>query len=284
MALNIQRGVIHKTALFFWKTFKAARLAFTLGLAVVDFVFTMGLPSLFEPERLSFPKRAIWMRRQGRRLSRALSIEVRTAGTLPTEGVLVSNHLSYTDILVLGSCIPLVFIAKFEVKSWPVIGLLTEFAGSIYIKRDLRSDVARVAKEMPAVLESGAMLAFYPEGTSTGGDRVLSFRTPLLAPASERGWTITPAALRYELAPGDGSVEEEVAYWRDMEFGPHLLNLLGKRRIRVTVTFGKSKPAGKDRKALAVRLREEVCALGGWPVEMAAPEKNSAELPPDGAG
>jgi len=216
----------------------------------------------------SISARAKWMRVQAQGFLWALGVEPRFVGQPPAAGVLVSNHVSYLDIIVHAAQMPLVFISKAEVARWPVFGQLTRWAGTLFIRRELRSDVLRVASEMPPVLQSGIVLAFFPEGTSSSGEGVLPFRAPLLAPLVENGWEVTPSFLRYALEPDDGAVEDEVAYYRqETEFGAHLLNLLGKRRIRATVTYGKPQSAGDDRKALANGLRREVCELGGIPVE-----------------
>ena len=238
--------------------YRALKLAGTLALITLDYVFTIWCAG----KAGSICARAIWLRRQSKRLLGVLAIKPTYHGEPPTEGVLICNNMSYTDILVLAARHPLVFISKAEVAHWPVFGMLTRFAGTLFVRRDVRSDVVRLAAEMPRIVDAGAVLAFFPEGTSTGGDRLLPFHASLLAPASAHGWTVTPAFLRYELGPGEGSVEDEVAYWRDMVFGPHLLNLLGKREILASVTYGKPEKADKDRKALAQRLREEVGRLG----------------------
>ena len=212
--------------------------------------------------------RTAWMRKMAQRFLWALGVETDYVGEPPEHGVLVSNHVSYLDILVHGSRMPLVFISKAEVARWPIFGPLTQWAGTLYIRRELRSDVLRVAEQMPTVLEAGRVLAFFPEGTSSSGEAVLPFRASLLAPMVENGWQVTPSFLRYALEPGDGTVEEEVAYYRpETVLGQHLLNLLGKRRVRATLTYGQPQAPGSDRKALASRLRGEVCALGGMAVE-----------------
>ena len=212
--------------------------------------------------------RAAWMRKTARRFLWALGVEVDYAGEPPQQGVLVSNHVSYLDILVHGSQIPLVFISKAEVARWPIFGPLSLWAGTLYIRRELRSDVLRVGEQMPQVLKAGLVLAFFPEGTSSSGEVVLPFRTSLLAPMVENGWQVTPAFLRYKLEPGDGTVEEEVAYYKpETVLGPHLLNLLGKRRVRATLTYGQPQAPGLDRKALASRLHGEVCSLGAVAAE-----------------
>ena len=222
----------------------------------------------------SIVARSAWMRQQARRFLWALGIEPTYLGEPPLNGVMVSNHVSYLDIIVHAARVPLVFISKAEVAKWPVFGSLTRWAGTLLIRRELRSDVLRVAGEMPAVLNAGIVLAFFPEGTSSSGELVLPFRSPLLAPVVENGWIVTPAFLRYGLESGDGAVKDEVAYYRaETSFGPHLLNLLGKKRVRATVTYGHPQSPGLDRKALASRLRGEICELGGFALEAETVER-----------
>jgi len=239
--------------------FRLLLLIATLALAALDYLLTIKLLG----RESSLRARAVWMRRQAKNLLRVLGIETTFLGTPPSGGVLVSNHLSYTDILVYGSHAPSIFISKADVAGWPVFGLLSKCAGTLFVRREVRSDVVRLASEMPRVVDAGLLLTFFPEGTSTGGDHVLPFHASLFAPAVEHQWQITPAFLRYELDDGDGSVADEIAYWRDMVFGPHLLNLLSKKRIRAIVQYGSPRLPGSDRKTLAETLHSQVCALGG---------------------
>ena len=88
------------------------------------------------------------------------------------------------------------------------------------------------------------------------------------SPAAQHGWPATPAHIRYEVA--DGVVEEDVAYWRDMTFLPHFLNLLGKRRVRACVTFGEPL-RNPDRKALARELHAAVCRMAQDPASAQRP-------------
>lgn len=241
--------------------FRAVKVSWALCIAVLTHVFFIKMRGLGD----SIPARAAWLQQAARRLLRAIGVEPHYVGKPPVEGVMVSNHISYLDILVHAANTPLVFISKAEVANWPVFGMLTGWAGTLFIRRELRSDVLRVAAEMEPVVKSGTVLAFFPEGTSSGGDGLLPFRAPLLAPIVEHGWSTTTAFLRYGLEPGDGAVEDEVAYYRpETVFGTHLLNLLGKRRIHATVTYGTSHFPGSDRKELANRLRNEICELGGF--------------------
>jgi len=255
---------------FFRVLFRIFKVLWVVVVSGATYFFTVRLTG----RAGSIVVRAAWIQKQSRRFLWALGVEPQYVGQPPRHGVMVSNHVSYLDIIVHGSRTPLVFISKAEVANWPVFGPLTRWAGTLFIRRDLRSDVLRVAAEMPLVVESGTVLTFFPEGTSSSGEGVLPFRTPLLAPIVENGWMVTPAFVRYELEPGDGVVEDEVAYYRpETVFGTHLLNLLGKRCVLATVTYGQPQAPGSDRKTLANRLRDEVCDLGGLPKTTLAAEQ-----------
>ncbi|MDB6022473.1 MAG: hypothetical protein JWQ04_2330 [Pedosphaera sp.] len=190
---------------------------------------------------------------------RILHCRVTAQGSPPANGILVSNHLSYVDVLVFGSLQPLVLVSKSEVRSWPVLGPLTRCAGTLYIRRQSRTDVGRLADDLVSVVKAGVVVAIFPEGTSSDGSGVLPFRSSLLGPAAENGWPVTPAWVRYEL-PG-GSVADEVCYWRDMTFFPHLLNLLSKDGFQAFVRFGAPPERKMDRKEMARELQARVCNL-----------------------
>lgn len=200
--------------------------------------------------------RTQWCNRWARRFAVCLRLEVTVEGDPPAEGLLVANHVSYLDIVALATTRPLVFVSKAEVRSWPVIGWLTRCAGTLFLKREAKADVARVGQGFAPLVEAGEVVALFPEGTSSGGGTVLPFKPSLFAPAAERGWAVTPAAIRYELE--DGDVPSEVAYWGDMTFFPHFLNLLSKSRIRATIRYGEPIRGVPDRKALAKAAEESV--------------------------
>lgn len=235
--------------------FRACRILFLLLSASLDFIFRLWLPG----KTSSVQARAEWMQFWSLRFLRALRVQVHYRGNPPARGILVANHLSYIDVLVLGSIRPLVFLSKAEVRSWPLLGFLTRFAGTLYIKRDQKSEVVRLGGELAPVVETGMVVVLFLEGTSSDGQTVLPFRSSLLAPAAERGWPATGAWLHYDL-PG-GSVADEVCYWRDMTFGPHFLNLLSKKNIQAFVSFGSPVSEGLDRKEMARALHEQVCRL-----------------------
>lgn len=203
--------------------------------------------------------RARCLQRHARRTLRALKVDVSVSGRVPASGLLVSNHLSYLDVLVLSSITPAIFVSKSDVKRWPVFGWLARHSGTLFIERAKRGDVARVNDEAERLLESGVLLVVFPEGTSSDGREVLPFKSSLLEPIVGRRHPLAVAHLSYEVEEGDAG--EDVCYWGDMTFGPHLLKLLTKGRVRGFVTFTAVENSADSRKELARQLHSEVSRL-----------------------
>ncbi len=217
--------------------------------------------ALFMGRRFNHAAKAKWLQKVCKSAARVIHLEIRSEGPPPKGGLLVCNHLGYLDIIALGSVTPLVFLSKREVQGWPLIGAITRLAGTLFIAREQKDEVVRLAGEFEELAARGTAVAIFPEGTSSDGTAVLPFKSALLEPAVRNQWPVTPAWLGYQLK--DGSVEDEVCYWRDMTFFPHLLNLLTKERVFVSVRFAPAMNPGACRKELARALRQEVCALGG---------------------
>ncbi len=213
----------------------------------------------FRPAEKSQAARAAWMQHTAGRLLRIFAVKISVVGTPPERGLLVSNHLGYVDVLVLGSLNPSVFVARHDVESWPVFGWLASRAGTIYIQRERRAHVGPVTDQIQTVLDAGVLVILFPEGTSSDGRSLLPFKSSLLEPAARSSQPMSVSWIQYEL--DDGDVAEEVCYWKDMTFLPHLLNLLGKRRVRATVRFAAVKSPSTDRKELARQLHGEVFRL-----------------------
>lgn len=246
----------------------AGRLAVLCALIVASLA-DYGVRRWFGPRQSAAHSDAGWLRCWSGRFLRQMGIEVEYAGPPPRRGLLVSNHLSYLDILVLAAAQPVVFVAKSEIRGWPVVGWLTRCAGTVFVQREHRRDVARVIAQLPPIVHQRAVVVFFPEGTCTDGRTILPFFSSLLAPAVRNQWPVTPAWISYAIA--DGVAAEEACYWGGMTFGPHLLNLLSKRRVRARVVFGAQERAGPDRKQLARRLHGRVCALAETAVATLAP-------------
>jgi 1-acyl-sn-glycerol-3-phosphate acyltransferase len=234
---------------------RLANLALWAVQSSLDFLFFVGL----DRKRTSAARRA-WMRRTARGALKVLKVDVSFEGRPPRHGLLVSNHLSYLDVVVLASIVPAIFVAKKEVRSWPVFGWFARCAGTIFVDRQSRYDVGRVTREMHETLDLGAVVVLFPEGTSSAGTSVLPFRSSLLEPLRSPKHLAGVAAIDYQLP--DGCVQEEVCYWGDHNFGAHLLNLLTKKKVQAKVRFGLPHcPLAMSRKQLASDLRESVVRL-----------------------
>lgn len=237
--------------------YRGSTFLFSLILIALDFrrqVSSQG-------KAASVKDRALWLHRSCRRYVELLRIDLEIIGQPPKDGLMVSNHMGYVDIIVLCAVTPCVFISKSDVKRWPIFGYFAGLGGTLFVNREKRSDVGRLADEMRAILSSGAHLALFPEGTSSGGETVLPFKSALLEPITQLDLPVTPACVEYSLPPGHGLVSEEVAYWADMTLVPHLLNIFSKERIGAKVIFGEPRVHKADRKQLAKELHAEVLAL-----------------------
>jgi 1-acyl-sn-glycerol-3-phosphate acyltransferase len=205
--------------------------------------------------------RADWLHRFCAAAVAGLGVELTVEGRFPDGGAVISNHLSYVDIVLFAAMHPCVFCAKAEMSSWPVIGWMTTMCGTVYVERG-RGGSALAAR-------SGMRAVFFPEGTTTNGDTTLPFRSGLLAQAMEVEAAITPAFIRYTLDRdnGKGITARDYVCWDVMPMPLHVFRFLGLRGVHATVRFGevpiRFSSAGVHRKVAAVEAREALLALAG---------------------
>lgn len=216
---------------------------------------------------------ASWLARRGlavvawKVLLRGFGIRLSVHGMpMPAAGTLyVANHISWTDIPVLGLVTRAAFVAKDDIRGWPVIGRLTAEYGCVFVERERRGKAAAQAAELASHLEAERGLVLFPEGTTGLGNGVLPFRSSLFAlvPGVGEGTArVQPITLRYAHADGRAFSPEEqrrIAWIGDDELLPHALNLAGMGRIRAEVWFEAPIEAG-DRKALARACEAAVVA------------------------
>ena len=124
-----------------------------------------------------------------------LKVEVRQEGALPESGMLVTNHVSFLDIMFLGALRPMIFVSKSEVAQWPLVGDIASCAGTLYVERSRRADVSRVNKALARALDAGVLVTLFPEGTSSDGTNVLPFMPSLLQPAVDAKIPVAPGYL-----------------------------------------------------------------------------------------
>ncbi len=211
------------------------------------------------PRNASRADCARWLQRTCVRGISAIHTHTSTTGTLPTHGLIVSNHLSYLDILVFSATLPCVFVSKAEVVRWPIFGRYARWAGTVFVHRHDRADAARANVSVADSLTSGVPLVLFPEGTTTDGHTVLRFHSTMLQPAIDASAQVTPCAIAYDV--DDGDVSTEVCWWDDMPALGHFWNLLAKKAIRARIVFGEPMVASGDRKDLSRTLHEQVMQL-----------------------
>jgi len=202
---------------------------------------------------------AEWLHESCVRGLAAIHVQLSTTGLFPSSGMIVSNHLSYLDILALSAAEPCVFVSKAEVGRWVIFGRYARWAGSVFVRRQDKADAGRANISVAESLNNGVPVVLFPEGTTTDGHRVLRFHSTMLQPAIDAGAPITPCAITYEL--DDGDVGQEVCWWGHMTLLPHVWNLLGKKVIRARIAFGEPMLASCDRKQLSHVLHDRVAQL-----------------------
>lgn len=176
-------------------------------------------------------------------------------------GAIVANHSSWLDILVMNAAMPVFFVSKSEVASWPGINILTRVTNTHFVIRDPRL-ARQQAGEFAARIRAGHRLLFFPEGTSSDGLRVLPFKATLfqgfLADDLPRDLAIQPMTAIYR-AP-EGEDPRFYGWWADMDLGSHLLNVLAvKRQGSVVVCLHDSIPVvDESRKSLSAKAEEIV--------------------------
>lgn len=204
---------------------------------------------------------------------RMLGVRIREVGARRRDGpvMIVSNHVSWLDISVITALAPVVFVAKREVGTWPVFGLLARLQRTVFVDRDRRHKTAQVNAEIARRLGDGDPVVLFGEGTSSDGNRVLPFRSALIGAAADvlagtepggRVW-LQPLAIAYTRLHGLPLGRQHrpvVAWYGDMTLGPHLAGLARYGAIDVAVSWGEpiAFDAGSDRKAVTRALEDEV--------------------------
>lgn len=198
-----------------------------------------------------------------KRLLRSGGLAMTTEGT-PTPGgcLIVPNHVSYLDILVILASTGGFFVGKSEIGSWPIIGRLMRSSENIFVERKKKSDIIRVNESLERVIRLGFPTVVFLEGTSSGGSGLLPLKPNMAQPAIVTRCPVVPVSLLYRIDTPGTSVEEDIAYWRDMTLLPHLLRLLGLRGHRVHVVIGEPilPQEGEDRAELTKRIEAALAA------------------------
>jgi len=230
--------------------------------AITAFIYLLWAfitPLLLASEKAAYWWRSFNFRTWAKLTNTLLGIRVESRGTPPRAPFfLVSNHLSYMDIVAFAAHLDCVFVAKSEVANWPVLGLLCRSMGTIFVDRNSRMDVLRVNRLIERALRRGKGVLLFPEGTSTPGAAVLPFHSALLEPAVQQGCPVSFAAVSYCTPVGQAPAHLSVCWWGEMSFLPHLYRLLQIKSVEATLVFGSHSIRADDRKVLARKLWQAV--------------------------
>jgi len=222
-------------------------------------------------DKLGLPGWGFIATRYYRVLSRLLRLRVRVVGQ-PVQDrpvLFVSNHVSWADILVIGSIAPIAFVSKSEVADWPIVGVTARLQRTVFVDRTRRHQTGDAVAEIVKRLASGTSVVLFAEGTSSDGNRVLPFRSALVGAVKEagvHGILIQPMSICYTGLHGVPMGRQHrtlVAWYGDLDLLPHLKAFIARGAIDAVVSYGEPFAADGevDRKAMTKRLEGVVRQL-----------------------
>lgn len=179
---------------------------------------------------------------------RLAGVRVKKYGITNEMKFVVSNHLSYLDILVLCSQFPSTFVTSVEIREIPVLGLITKLGGCLYVERRNKTNLSNEIKELTMALQKNIPVAVFPEATSTNAESVLRFKRPLFQASLDSQVPVSPICINYLKIDGklfDVSNRDSVCWYGDMGFLPHLWELMGKRSVLVELRLLNEIPAAE---------------------------------------
>lgn len=235
-----------------WKLTRVA-MHMASGLATITFVFPKLGPAQKEQQIQAWAQTLIAL----------LAIKLVMNGEAPRPGpmLLAANHISWLDVYTILATCPCRFVAKSEVRQWPLVGRLAAATGTLFISRQSPRDAVRVVHQMTAHLQAGDTLAIFPEGTTSNGQQLLPFHANLFQAAISANAPVQPVAMQFsDEATGQLSlapiyVNQDTllgSIWRTLKAPP----------LRATLTFGPPQlPIGRDRRRLAADVHAAVEGL-----------------------
>lgn len=214
-----------------------------------------GVPFLRTSPRLTLRWRNRNFNDWARASARIMGLFIHVRNTPPVAPfLLISNHLSYVDIIVLASHLKCAFVAKSEVARWPILGLISASMNTIFIDRKRKRDLLRAMSTAKATLDRGLGLVLFAEGTSTGGGKPRPFKSSMLEFAARQRMPVHYASIEYQVPPHERPARQSVCWWGPMTFPGHLFRLLQLSAFEAHLTFGTLPIVNEDRRLLAAEL------------------------------
>lgn len=217
------------------------RAAIKAPLLALLIFFAIGLLATLTALRIPRQRTRMWLYRRCMQLT---GMRLTTQGTFsPAPLLLVSNHCSYIDVILLGSLQDVAFTPKSEVRAWPVIGALVALFGAVFVERNPRK-AKQVQAQIFDALKLHRPVSLFPEGTTNNGRTLFPFKPSLFSMAElwdgQEKLHIQPVTIRYDAlnaAPMNDAAWDEVAWYGDIDFFPHLWNFLKQKRVDATIIF-----------------------------------------------
>lgn len=241
--------------------------------AKLVWAFVVSLTELFVRRPKSRRARAEWLTRFCRRVLAAVSITCEAEGPIPEQGAVISNHLSYIDIVIHSALRPCVFVSAIEIRRMPLIGWISMMAGTVYVTRGAGGSAEKASGGMAEGFRDGLPVVFFPEGgTGVGDVPLLPLHSGLLATSLQEGAPVTAGFLRYYLSPIDtarGKTSRNDVHWGSQSLPAHVWNLLGLHGFDGRIHFASgpilfSPAALADRKIAAEEARDAILHLSGY--------------------
>jgi 1-acyl-sn-glycerol-3-phosphate acyltransferase len=231
-------------------------------------IFAYAIAELIVTRPTTRLQRAEWLHAFCKRAARQMGVAILQQGADPSHGIVISNHLGYLDIVAFAALQRCVYVAKAEIRRWPLLGWLANMAGTVYVERGRGASARTAGAAMQAAAAEGLPVVFFPEGTTSNGETVGNFHSGLLAQAMAAGQPITAASITYRITRPNGpgiTVPGTLCYWDDTPLLVHIFRLLAVRGIEVEVRFADSPIAFHEgaahRKQAAIEAREAVLQL-----------------------
>lgn len=166
-----------------------------------------------------------------------------------SNGLIVCNHMSYIDVLVLYSQMPACFVTSQEIRETPFLGQLCLLAGCLFVERRDKSNLSREVKELSQAMESGLSVTIFPEATSTDGSEVIRFRRPLFQSAIDANKPVLAMTLNYKSVSGAAVTKENrdlLCWYGDMSFLPHLWDFFKQSHVDAEIVIGQLMPVNPE--------------------------------------
>jgi 1-acyl-sn-glycerol-3-phosphate acyltransferase len=208
--------------------------------------------------RASAGRRRALMRWWSAKLLRILNISTRVDGNAPDlrerGGMIAANHVSWVDIFLIASVCPTRFIAKSEIRDWPIAGWIAEKAGTLFVKLEQWRDTARINDRVRAALGEGDCVGLFPEGFTSEGDGLLKFHSSLFEPVVANNAHVYPTALRY--SSPDGALCREMSFVGDRTFMESLALIIKQKAVTARLSFAPPVDASASSRREVAKITE----------------------------